>query len=153
MKFSVSPPLGKLAKWLRIMGYDSLYPVILNDIDDTSVTVDDLSDPDERIYIVRRHTFRGRPVVFLDQNLWEDQLRLLNLLLPIYENRCSFTRCIDCNRPVETVNRDDVADLVPEYVSGVHTEFTRCPECKKILWPGTHRDNMEVRIARIFSPS
>jgi len=153
MNFSVSPPLGKLAKWLRILGYDCLYPVILEDIDESLGTADDLVNPDERIHIVRNHTFKGRPVIFLDQNRWEDQLWLLNLLLPIYENRCSFTRCIDCNQPVETVSRDEVADLVPEYISNVHTEFSRCPECKKILWPGTHRDNMEESIACIFSAS
>jgi hypothetical protein len=149
----VSPPLGKLAKWLRILGYDCRYPVVLDDAGDSPGGGDDPTDPEERIYIVRRHGIRGRPAVFLDQNRWEDQLRLLNLLLPIYENRRSFSRCIECNRPVETVSRDEVADLVPEYVSGVHTEFTRCPVCRKILWPGTHRDNMEGRITRIFSVS
>lgn len=153
MKFSASPPLGKLAKWLRIMGYDCLYPVVSVDTAESYGSADDPSYPDVRIHIVRRHTFRGRPAIFLDQNRWEDQLWLLNLLLPIYKNRCSFTRCIDCNHPVETVNRNEVADLVPEYIRTVHAEFTRCPICKKILWPGTHRDKMEGNIARIFSSS
>jgi len=143
MKFSVSPPLGKLAKWLRILGYDCRYPVVSMNSADTS----------GRIYIVRRSGFRGRPVVFLDQNRWEDQLRLLNLLLPIYDNRSSFTRCINCNSPLETVDRDEVVGRVPDYISTLHTEFTRCPACKKIMWPGTHRDNMELSIAQIFSAS
>ena len=150
MKFSVSPPLGKLAKWLRILGYDCIYPVVLKDTRDSFTTTPDPDNPDERIHIVRNHRFRGRPAIFLDHNRWEDQLWLLNLLLPIYENRCSFTRCIDCNQPVETVSRDEVADLVPEYIWNVHTEFTRCPKCKKILWQGTHRDNMEGSIERVF---
>ena len=147
MKFSASPPLGRLAKWLRILGYDCLYPVVPDD------TADDPPHTDERIHIVRRHTFRGRPAIFLDQNRWEDQLWLLNLLVPIYKNRCSFTRCIDCNHPVETVGHDEVADLVPEYIRTVHAEFTRCPICKKILWSGTHRDKMDENIARIFPTS
>jgi len=153
MKFSVSPPLGKLAKWLRILGYDCHYPVVLDNTDISSDTADDCVVPDDRIYIVRNHTFRGHPVIFLDHNCWEDQLWLLNLLLPIYENRCSFTRCIDCNHPIETVSRDEVSDLVPEYICNIHTEFTRCPECNKLLWPGSHRDNMRGSIVRIFSAS
>jgi hypothetical protein len=143
MKFSVSPPLGRLAKWLRILGYDCRYPVVSeNDVDTSG-----------RIHIVRRSGFRGRPVVFLDQNRLHDQLRLLNLLLPIYENRSSFTRCVDCNSPLETVGRDEVVDRVPDYVSTICTHFTRCPVCNRILWPGTHRDNMESSIESIFSAS
>ena len=49
-----------------------------------------------------------------------------------------FTRCVECNTPVEKIEKSKVKPKVPPYVYKVQEEFMECPNCDKIYWKGTH---------------
>ena len=60
-----------------------------------------------------------------------------------------FTRCLDCNRPLEAVARDAVAGSVPPYVLDTAPRFHRCPSCRRLYWPATHHAQMARELAEL----
>ena len=139
-KFIVDFMLGRLAKWLRIFGYDTLYAdkrfpenVILNSLKDNRV-------------LVTRNTRLSRnrawKLILIKSDQFLEQVGQVTgeLKLQLLESRF-FTRCTYCNselRAVEDLN--SIKDKVPEYVFKTQTKFTACPECGKVYWAGTHYD-------------
>ena len=121
--------LGRLARWLRILGYDAPLlqrpPVRLA--------------PNE-ILLTRRRSLGGKErVFFVRHDRVGDQLRQVvsGLGLEIDPKRF-FSRCLECNQPVESISKDQAAGLVPDFTLHTAEVFTRCPECGKIFWPGSH---------------
>ncbi|MBN1571776.1 MAG: Mut7-C RNAse domain-containing protein [Deltaproteobacteria bacterium] len=140
MKFAADAPLGKLSKWLRIMGYDCAYPAVLED-----------QDPDDdRIFLTRTTGVKGKGVLFIGCNYIEDQIDTLNTLLPIKDNIKPFTRCTLCNTPLKTIEKESVFTDVPDYIYVTHDDFQICPSCKRVYWRGTHRERMEGIIEALF---
>lgn len=60
----------------------------------------------------------------------------------------AFGRCLDCNTPLEKINREQARPSVPFFVYQIHHDFRRCPKCKKVYWPGNHVSDMQRRVAR-----
>ncbi|MBN1613539.1 MAG: Mut7-C RNAse domain-containing protein [Deltaproteobacteria bacterium] len=142
MRFIADRNLGRLVKWLRIMGYDTvLYrgPVdrlFLRKAEREGRTV--LT----RVRDMARRQFSGSLIVVEDDRL-ENQLKALMDRLPIRaETERLFTRCLRCNEPLQEATREEVAGLVPSYVLETQSRFRLCPNCRGIFWPGTHRKNI-----------
>lgn len=140
MKFAADAPLGRLSKWLRIIGYDCVYPALLEDRD----------PDDERIFLTRRAGARGEGVLFIGCDHLRDQIETLNSLLPLKDNIKPFSRCTLCNTPLETIEKESVLKDVPDHIYITHDSFQVCPSCKRIYWRGTHRERMEKRIEALF---
>jgi len=140
LKFAADAPLGKLSKWLRIIGYDCVYPAVLEDRD----------PEDERIFLTRRAGIRGEGVVFIGYDHLKDQIDILNSLLPLKEEIKPFTRCTLCNTPLESIEKERVFTDVPDHIYITHDSFQICPSCKRIYWRGTHRERMEGRIETLI---
>lgn len=136
MKFIVDVMLGKLAKWLRILGYDTLYK---RDWEDDELI--ELARAEGRILLTAdRELWRRRQVnrkIFISSDRWQEQLRELARVLPL-DIGGLFTRCIECNLPLEQVSREEVRGLVPPYVHATQEDFGRCPNCGRIYWRGSH---------------
>ena len=130
--------LGRLAKTLRMLGYDVVYR---SDASDDAVRLTALREG--RVVLTRDHEIAatGLPihVVLVEGDRVTDQLRhvVRALGLPTDENRL-FTRCLLCNEPVAEVPAQDVGGLVPPYVRRTQTRFVRCPSCGRIYWAATH---------------
>jgi uncharacterized protein with PIN domain len=139
MRFAVDAMLGRLAKWLRFMGYDTLY------VDFSMVGSNNVAAmAAQGRVLVSRNRKHMNPQWPQEQLVIENndpmlQLREVFDKLDVRPDpNHFFTRCTICNGLLETVGREEVRKRVPEYVSESHDRFSRCPGCDKIYWPGTH---------------
>ncbi|MCX7667793.1 MAG: Mut7-C RNAse domain-containing protein [Atribacterota bacterium] len=134
-KFLADCMLGKLARWLRIVGYDTKY--FRHAEDHTLIAV---ARFEGRVLLTRDRALfqRAKEIAHLIQTeSLEHQLRevLLCFGLPL---RLSLARCPSCNTALLTVSPQEVKSQVPLFVSLSFEEFKQCPLCQKIYWPGTH---------------
>jgi len=138
-KFIVTEELGKLAKWLRILGYDTVYHA-KEDI--PAIVVQALREG--RIILTRSSTvanYKGVQAVVVKHDLVEDQMdQVMNKLGLSVEEASLFQICVECNTALEVIPKEDVKGKIPEYVYETQNEFKRCPQCDKIFWKGTHWD-------------
>lgn len=133
MRFLADTMLGKLAKWLRILGYDVLYA---RDLDDRALLA--LARAEGRTLLTRDEELARRARgVLISSDDWREQLHELSGLVRLEKGRL-FTRCLECNTPLEPVEREEVAGRVSSYLLASQAEFGRCPRCQRIYWKGTH---------------
>jgi len=144
--------VGKLARWLRILGVDVIYDVSLDDQDLLAI-----ARSDNRILLTRDNPLAfgsgDPPRLFIESDDFRQQLRQVVSTYQIDTRDALFTRCVVCNTPLESVSRRDVRERVPPYVFSTQEQFKRCPQCDKILWGGTHRAHMQKELERIFAAS
>lgn len=145
MKFIADAMLGRLAKWLRILGQDTVYSPDLEDQDLVR-----LARAEDRLLLTRDTELarrRGLRSLLVESDRFEDQLaqvlRELNLDLD------GPARCARCNALLQAMDRSAAKGRVPPYVYRRHREFTMCPECDRVYWRGTHWQRMRERIDRI----
>jgi uncharacterized protein with PIN domain len=146
--FIADAMLGTLAKWLRILGYDTLYDAGLNDHQLVR-----LARAEDRVLLTRDGELarrRGvRSLMITDQCL-DDQLRQVLGDLGLEPNR-SFSRCPVCNELLETLGRKAAQSRVPAYVAETHDTFRSCPACQRVYWRGTHWKQMDEHLARLWT--
>ncbi|RJX33926.1 MAG: hypothetical protein C4525_08645 [Desulfarculus sp.] len=133
--------LGRLARWLRLLGYDApLLPEPPRTI------------AEDEVLLTRRLRLQGRPrVVFIARDHLEDQLRQVVSELGLAPDpKLFFSRCLDCNLPVEPIDRAQAAGLAPDYVLDTAQSFNRCPGCGRIFWPGSHGQRAAQRLTAIL---
>jgi uncharacterized protein with PIN domain len=142
VKFIADRNLGKLTKWLRILGYDTVF--YRENIDREFLRA---GAKEKRIVLTRRRdmaqrNFTGRMVIIYHDRVY-DQLQELREKASLDLNpRNLFTICLECNQPLQTISKENTAEKVPPYVFQTQDTFLTCPECGKIYWPGTHKDNI-----------
>lgn len=147
--FAAETTLGKLAKWLRILGFDTLYEPDVTDI----VFVD--ARRKSRILLTRTERIRNRntsqKLLFIKSNNPFEQLReVINTLGIVYEDTRPFSRCIRCNACIEHVDKDSVQGKVPDFIWGTHDTFRACSQCRRIYWPGSHMEQSHDLIMKLF---
>lgn len=137
-RFGVDIMLGKLAKWLRVLGFDArLVP-----LDDRTRLESLLSEG--RIPVTRRERFRDiEGVLFIHSDHHLEQLKELISSLRIgIEGLRPFSRCSLCNAELLEISREAAFGSVPDYVFETASDFCKCPQCAKVYWPGSHRQKM-----------
>ena len=138
-KFITTQELGKLAKWLRILGYDCIY----HDKKEVSdLIIQTLRD--HRILLTRSGAFakyKGIQTLVIKEDHAEKQVDQVvqELGLTIDEEKV-FRRCVECNALLENLEKEATKGKIPEYVFQTQERFKRCPRCDKIFWKGTHWD-------------
>jgi hypothetical protein len=139
MKFICDHTLGKLTKYLRILGFDT-----------ASITSLDILNKYKRLanppllFTKMLKSISYQPIVFIRTNNIQEQIKEIGDIIRPYNNDKNFmTRCIECNVLLECVQKEDIEPLVPEYVYHHHEEFKACPSCKKVYWEGTHTEQMK----------
>jgi uncharacterized protein with PIN domain len=155
MKFIVDLTMGKLVKWLRIAGYDTVF---YNSADVDRII--EIASKEGRIILTRNSSFikrrkktleeRGVQYLLLASEIVDMQLRDIAAHFMLNLKKNSFTICIDCNKPLTNISKADVAGKVPEYVYQNYSEFVQCNSCGKIFWGGTHKKRMDDRLAAIL---
>lgn len=138
-KFIATKELGKLAKWLRILGYDCDY---YRKDEVAGAVIEAIRE--ERILLTRKgdyKKYKGIKTLLVSTDHAEEQIEevFTSLGLEVKEEEL-FTRCIDCNESLEGVAKGKVKEEVPEYVYKTQKFFKRCPKCDKIFWKGSHWD-------------
>jgi uncharacterized protein with PIN domain len=141
--------LGGLARWLRLLGHDTAY--------DSSAGDRELllrAAGEERILLTRDTRIVPPPgvrLVLVRATRTLEQLREVATRFDLGWTADAFTRCIRCNVPLLPAIGEQVAERVPEYVRATHQNFSACPSCRRVYWPGTHRLAMEETLRRLLS--
>lgn len=148
MKFIATKELGRLAKWMRILGFDTEY---FKEENYSKLKIIALRD--QRI-ILTRNTRLTRPkgikLVQIKHDLLNEQLLDVSKELDLKtEKELMFSRCTICNVELERVEKEAIKDKVPEYVFNTQSKFIQCPVCQRIYWSGTHWGNVEALITQI----
>lgn len=148
MKFILTKELGRLAKWLRILGFDTAY---FKQDKLSSLIIHALRE--ERIVLTRNQRLpkeRGLRVIFIQSETIKKQVaEILNTLKIKPDRGMMFSRCILCNAELTEIAKEKVKDRVPEYVFKTQEHFITCPECKRIYWQGTHWGNVRETLGKI----
>ena len=135
MRFIITDELGRLSKWLRILGFDTEI-----EKDRAALVIKSLRD--NRIILTRdskMSRFTGTRMIKIESDIIEKQMvQVISELDLKIKAEDLFKICISCNENLESVDRDSVKDKVPRYVYEAHKSFMRCPKCKKIYWQGSH---------------
>ncbi len=140
VKFILTKELGRLCKWLRILGFDSVY---FNSDNMATLVIEALRE--NRIIITRRKKVDNLKVVTVSSNEVKSQLKevIRKLEIEQIDQRRMFSRCVICNEVLVEVEKQAIKSEVPEYVYQTQDKFFRCPSCKRIYWEGTHWGNVK----------
>jgi hypothetical protein len=142
--FLLDGMLGSLARWLRMMGYDSKY---LRDEEDGAL----LAILGERYLLTRDKQLAQRAGpggYYLESDDLDDQL---SAVVERFGLRLDLepTRCTACNGPLEKVPKAQVREKVEEGTWSEHQDFWMCRECGKVYWHGAHWKNIRDRLDKI----
>lgn len=150
MKFLLTQELGKLAKWLRILGFDAAY---FNGDNFGSLIIDALRD--ERIILTRNQRLpqsRGVKIILMKSEKLKNQISEVLMTLKIKpDSDMMFTRCIICNEKLVDIPKEKVKGRVPEYVFKTQGNFITCPKCQRIYWRGTHWGKVTQTLEEIWN--
>ena len=143
--------LGKLARWLRMIGVDVLYK---NQIDDESLI--HLAREESRIILTRDtrliKNLDPSDFLFIHHDYLEDQFsECLEKFPLIKKERQPLSRCVECNTPLKEIDKESVKGRVWPFVYQTQENFTQCEKCQKIYWRATHVNKILDRIQRLLT--
>jgi uncharacterized protein with PIN domain len=150
-RFVLDVHLGKLARYLRLLGFDSLYDRCYDD-----PTIVALSVAERRIILTRDKGLLKRRAV--RRGYWLRHIQPRRQIAEVVEALDLarlvrvFSRCMVCNAILEKVAEKDVSDQLPPGVRGQFEQLVRCPGCDRLYWPGSHYDRM-VDLVKVLLPA
>ncbi len=137
-RFVVDSMLGKLARWLRVLGCDAR-SISLENPGVLTALMNEGCTP-----VTRREKFREvEGVVFIrSDHPFEQLMELIDLVNLRREEVRLFSRCTLCNVALDQISGEAAFGFVPDYVFETVSDFRKCPECGRVYWPGSHRRKM-----------
>ena len=146
--FLADRTVGKLVRWLRILGYDTRY---LPQLSPAGLVREGRRQG--RIILTRNtriHRFRDAPTfVFIERDRFRDQLKQVVTALKLDPVARLLSRCVACNQPLEVVAKESVRAKVPAYTWQTQTTFHCCPRCRRIYWGATHRAHILAELRQL----
>lgn len=149
MRFIADAMLGRLARWLRFMGFDTLY---YPDIDDKMLIK--IARRDDR-WILTRDTrlikIKGLDkYLLLKENDSTGQLKEVIDAFKLRRNK-RLKRCVKCNGTLNRIkNKSDIRDSVPDFIYHNFSKFYKCKNCHRIYWEGSHLKSFSEMVDLIF---
>lgn len=148
-KFIADNNVGKLARWLRLMGYDTL---LFKQKDDAQMIKIALGE--DRVILTKDAQFMKRRLVTNGKiktiHIKPDdpklQVQEVVETLKLNYHFKPFSLCLECNRALIARDKEQVKNLVPAHVFGTQAQYTQCPACHRIYWPGTHWQAMVKKL-------
>lgn len=132
--------LGRLVKWLRIIGQDVIYGPHL-----TGYGLIRAARAENRLILTRDRGLEQKqppPFLFIESDHYRDQLRQVVGQCALKLADDLFTRCIECNTVLQSRRKETLEHAVPPYVFSSQEKFFSCPSCRRIYWPATHHQKM-----------
>jgi uncharacterized protein with PIN domain len=146
--FLADAHLGGLARFLRMLGFDTLHENAFGD-----ETIRRLAESGHRIVLTRdRELLKCREIVrgcYVHALKPEAQLQEVAARYRLAGRARPFTLCLLCNLPLEPMPRSAVADRVPGKVLEQQQIFSRCAGCDRIYWPGSHYRRMRQALEQV----
>lgn len=147
-RFMADVMLGRLARWLRALGYDAAWEPEIEDAD-----------------LVRRGVEEERWILTRDRALaedwWVDGILWIASDRPLDQLRevaaavelslgSEFTRCTHCNRSLDPASAEELRERVPEAIRQQQSDFLACPGCRRVFWPGGHVRRMRRALEEVL---
>jgi uncharacterized protein with PIN domain len=149
MRFAADCMLGKLAKWLKILGFDTIFFSRIEDEELISI-----SREEGRVLLTRDTGIMSKAKdfrsLFIDSEDWHEQVRQVLDELEIRDEVKPYSRCIDCNTVLKELSRSGAKNLVTPFVYEHADAFSLCPDCGRVFWRGTHFKDMEIKLNRLL---
>jgi hypothetical protein len=149
-RFAADAMLGRLARWLRLLGFDCAYAAEITDealarlavSEGRLVLTRDRRFPEDwwipEIYLVREEDVRKQLAEVIQEFGLASSIRVL-------------TRCNECNRPLTPVTRAQVSGRVPAKTLDLYETFAECPACGRVYWEGSHAARIRALAERLAS--
>jgi uncharacterized protein with PIN domain len=149
-RFVLDCNLGRLARYLRLLGFDCLYR---NDYRDEEVA--GISDEQRRIVLTRDRTLLQRKLItrgyFVRSIKPRNQVKEVLERLDLYRLAAPFRRCTSCNGELKDVSKASIEDRLEPLTRKHYQQFRRCTSCGQIYWPGSHHARAERLVADFLS--
>jgi hypothetical protein len=149
-RFVLDVHLGKLARYLRLLGFDTLYRP---DCDDATIV--SLSLAGSRLILTRDKGLLKHAAVtrgyWLRSTVPRQQLREIVRAFDLAGSMHPFTRCMRCNCELTPVAKDAVASRLPPRVRSHFDEFAQCPGCAQVYWRGSHYERLRQLVDELRS--
>jgi uncharacterized protein with PIN domain len=140
-RFIADNNVGKLARWLRLMGYDTL---LFKQKDDARMIKTALGEnrvilTKDAQFMRRRLVTNGRiKTIHIKRDDPELQVQEVVETMKLDCHFKPFSLCLECNRVLIARDKEQVKNLIPAHVFETQTQYTECSSCHRIYWPGTH---------------
>ena len=150
MRFLCDDNLGKLAKYLRMLGYDTFFRQTISDAEFLAVML-----KEGRTALTRDHRLIKRiepeRCLLIETDSPEEQLKAVINRFDITAKRDNlFSRCLECNVVCIEVKPDDITDEVFPYIIKTQDRFRRCPSCQRVYWQGSHYKGMIEKLKTVI---
>jgi uncharacterized protein with PIN domain len=147
LKFICDDNLGKLAKWLRALGYDTLFQLTIEDGEMVSLAL-----KEDRVILSRdtrlsRFKIKDNYLLIQSENPLEQLKQVIDHFKLKIEEDLLFSRCLICNQYLQKVEKEKIKQRLYPYVYQTQENFVYCPVCDKIYWAGTHVERMTKRLS------
>ena len=140
-RFVLDGHLGRLAAYLRMLGFDTWYDRYADD-----AQLAGISGSQCRLLLTRDVGLLKRREVeagyCVRSHKPHDQLREVSCRFALHSRFAPFRRCMDCNGYLYPVSKEEVIDLLPPHTRETKNEFSRCSKCQKVFWRGSHHARM-----------
>ncbi|MDY0232036.1 MAG: Mut7-C RNAse domain-containing protein [Candidatus Saccharicenans sp.] len=152
MKFIADCMVGKLARWLRLLGFDVAY---YRRIDDDKLL--GLASQEKRVILTRDHELINKAkkrqslkqrFLLIESERWEEQVEQVLDHFKLRDKINPNSRCLECNSQLKILPKARAKNLVPPFVYEQTEGFALCPGCGRIFWKGTHFQDMEKKLCR-----
>ena len=140
LRFAADRMLGRLVKWLRIIGQDVIYGPHL-----TGHGLIRTARAENRLILTRDRGLKQKqppPLLFIESDHYREQLRQVVVHCALKLADDLLTRCIECNSVLQSRPKETLEKVVPPYVFSTQEKFFACPTCRRIYWPATHHQRM-----------
>jgi uncharacterized protein with PIN domain len=148
--FLADKTVGRLAKWLRLLGFDCAF-----DQDSSPRDLIDHARREGRILLTKNThlvtVLEADRCLFIEGNRWQEQLKQVIKKYDLtIESKKFLSVCSICNSPLNELTREQARGLVPPYVFAKRQVFRQCPSCARIYWGGTHKERMIRQLQEIL---
>jgi len=144
-RFIADAMLGRLARWLRLLGFDTLYEPHITD-----AMLIKRALAEDRLILTRDTSLSKKNIKYLlisSDDVFE-QLKEVIIALGLREQNTP--RCANCNGLVVNIQKHDAEGLVPDYVYLNYNNFMRCLDCGRLYWEGTQYMDVKKRLGEVF---
>jgi uncharacterized protein with PIN domain len=136
IRFAADVMVGRLARWLLVLGYDTIY-----DVNWSSIQLVKKARKENRVLLTRSSRLIDensdlKSLLIKEDKPWQ-QLVFIKEVCNLGTDWI-FTRCTKCNVKVNTISKEKIQNSVPPDVLKFSEKFYQCPNCDKIFWEGSH---------------